>query len=161
MALRAGHIVTAADFDLIGLYKVKSANESVTSSTVLQNDDQLFVSVAANASYILDCWFQYTAAAAGGLKLDWSVPSGAACSTTNFGVNFGGVLTDYNVVVTAAGSTRSVGGNGAVVMSCQPRGYVTVGSTSGNVQLRWAQDTSNGTATTILTGSYLRLVRVA
>lgn len=162
MALRAGHIVTVADFDLIGVYSLKTADESVTSSTTLQADDLLFLPVAANARYIMDGWIRYTGALtpAGDLKMQFTVPSGAAMSWTNFGVNPSALL-DYNVVVEVAGtgSPRAVGGQ-ATEMSCSPRGYVTTGSTSGNMQLMWAQNASNGTPTTIKTGSFLRLIRV-
>lgn len=164
MAIRAGHIVTTADFDLIGIYALKTGDESVTSSTTLQNDDQLVLPLAANARYIFDGWLHYLGAAtpAGDLKLSLSVPSGATVHWTNFGVNTS-ALTAYNVVPEGTGlaGPRAVGTNGATEMSCQPRGYLTVGSTSGNLQLQWAQNSSSATATTIKAGSHLRLVRVS
>jgi hypothetical protein len=171
MALRAGHDVIVSDFDALGVFALKTANESVTSSTTLQADDQLFVALSANAKYKLDCWFNYQGAAdggtgAGGLKLQFTLPSGATMKWANFGVNTG-ALTSYNVVVEAQGaaSPRSVGtngipGSGGTEMACQPRGYITTSSTSGNIQLMWAQNASNVTATTLFAGSFLHVTRI-
>jgi hypothetical protein len=169
MALRAGHITTIADFDLLGVYALKTANESVTSSTTLQNDDELAIPLAGNAKYIMDGFLFYQGASspAGDLKMDFLVPSGGVMKWANFGVNPSG-LTQYNVVGegAAAGSPRAVGtngipGSGGIEMSCAPRGYISTSSTSANLQFRFAQNVSSATATTVLAGSWLRVVRVA
>lgn len=162
MAIRAGHKVLVSDFDLIGVFAIKTGDESVTSSTTLQNDDQLVLPVAANARYIMDGWFRYTGAAspAGDLKMGWTLPSGASMSWTNFGVNTS-ALTAYNVVVELTAGGRAVGTNGATEMSCAPKGYIATSSTSGSLQLQWAQNSSSGTATVLKVGSYVRIVRVA
>jgi hypothetical protein len=39
------------------------------------------------------------------------------------------------------------------------KGVVVNGATPGNVQLVWAQNTSNGTATIVLANSYLTAIR--
>lgn len=166
MAIRAGHKVTVADFDALGLFAVKTADEGVTSSTTLQNDDELVIAVSASAKYIMDGYLLYTGAAdpAGGLKMGWTGPSGAAMSWTNFGVNQNGSpsLVNYNVVAESLAGGRGVATNTtSTTMSCRPTGILTVGVTAGNLQLQWAQGTSNATATTVKTGSWLRLVRVA
>jgi hypothetical protein len=164
MALRAFHKVVVSDFDALGTVAYKTATETVTSSTVLQNDDQLFLPVTTNARYILDGVLFYTGAAspAGDLKLLFSGPAGATMKWTNRGVNTS-ALTAYNVVseTLSAGSPRAVGTNGATEMSAFPFGTVTTSSTSGNLQLQWAQNSSSATGTVLAAGSFIRLVRIA
>jgi hypothetical protein len=164
MALRPFHKVVVSDFDALGIVAYKTATETVTSSTTLQNDDQLFLPVAVNARYIFDSALFYTGAAspAGDLKLSFSGPAGATMKWANRGVNSSG-LSQYNVVVEtlAAGSPRAVGTNGATEMAAFPMGTVTTSSTSGNLQLQWAQNASSATGTALLAGSVIRLVRIA
>lgn len=166
MAIRAGHKVVVSDFDSLGVVAWKTATETVTSSTTLQADDQLFLPVVTNAKYIMDMFLVYSgqdAATGGNLKLQFTGPSGATLDWANFGVNTGG-LTQYNVVgeAIAAGSPRAVGTNGAGVKMCaRPMGTLTTASTSGNLALLWAQNSSNATGTVIHAGTFLRLYRVA
>jgi hypothetical protein len=163
MTARAGHIVTVADFGTT-LFALKTSDESVASSTTLQNDDQLVLSVAANAKYRMIGYIVYDGAAdpAGGLKLQFTGPSGATMPWTNFGANISGA-SQYNVVVEqlAAASPRSVPTNNGVLMSCAPKGLLVVSSTAGSLQLKWAQNSSSATATVVKANSWLELVRVA
>lgn len=160
MAIRAGHKVTVADFDSIGVFALKTGTESVTSSTTLQNDDQLFLPVAANAKYALEGFIAYTADAAGDLKRDFTGPSGTTMSYANFGANAGG-LTEYDVVMASLSDvTRVLGGNGATAMCFQPKGYVATGGSSGILQFRFAQNVSSGVATSVLVGSWIKLTRL-
>jgi len=165
MALRAFHKVVVSDFDALGIVAYKTADETVTSSTTVQNDDQLFLPLSTNARYLFDSIIFYSGAAtpAGDLKLKWTGPTGATMQWANFGVNTSG-LTQYNAVVEtlAAASPRAVGTNGAGFwMSCAPKGIVTTSSTSGNLQLQWAQNSSSATGTIVYAGSYIRLVRIS
>lgn len=166
MAIRAGHKVVVSDFDILGIFADKTADETVTSSTTLQDDDQLFLPVAANARYILDAFIIYTGAAdpAGGLKMGWTGPSGATMKWTNFGTNgdiTGATLVEYNVVVETIAGGRSVGTNLTTEMSCQPRGRLATGGSSGTFRFQFAQGASNATGTVVKAGSYVRLVKVA
>lgn len=165
MALRAFHKVDVSDFDALGITAWKTSDETVTSNTTVQNDDQLLLPLSTNARYLFDSIIFYSGAAtpAGDLKIKWTGPAGAVMQWANFGVNTS-ALTTYNVVVEAlaAASPRAVGTNGAGAwMSCRPGGILTTGSTSGNLQLQWAQNASSATGTIIYAGSYIRLIRVA
>lgn len=162
---RAGHIATVADFSTT-VVALKTSDESVASSTTLQNDDQLALPLVANAKYRMIAYIMYDGAAdagtgQGGLKMQFTGPSGAVMQWTNFGNNTGG-LTTYNVVIEglAAGSPRSVGTNGGTLMSCEPKGYISVSSTAGTLQFKWAQNISSPTATLVKAGSWIELVRV-
>lgn len=165
MAIRAGHKVVVSDFDVLGIFADKTSDENVTSSTTLQDDDQLFLPVAANARYILDAFVIYTGAGdpAGGLKMGWTGPSGSTMKWTNFGTsqNVAPVLVNYNVVVENLAGGRGVGTNGGTEMSCQPRGRLSTGGSSGTLRFQFAQGTSNATGTVVKAGSFVRLVKVA
>lgn len=165
MALRVAHKVAVSDFDALGITAWKTADETVTSSTTVQNDDQLFLPLALNAKYKFDAVIFYSGGASpiGDLKLKWTGPVGAVMQWANFGVNTSG-LTQYNVVVEAlaAASPRAVGTNGAGNwMSCRPAGTLTTAGTSGNLQLQWAQNSSSATGTIVYANSYISLLRVA
>lgn len=164
-ALRAGHKVTIADFDAIGIWALKTSNESVTSSTTLQNDDQLVLPVAANAKYTFEMFLVYDGAGAGlgDLKRDFTGPAGIVMNYANYGPNNSGAgLTQYDVVMdTLSGVSRVLGTNGATAMTAQPKGYVATSGTAGNLQFRWAQNVSSATATRVLVGSFMKLTRIA
>jgi len=141
----------------------KTATESVTSSTTLQNDDHISFSVASSGTYALRGFLYYDGAAdiAGGLKMFWTGPASSTLNWANFGPNQGS-LSSYNVVIeTLASSPRSVGTNATTGMSLQPTGVFTSGGSAGTLQFQWAQQTSNATATRILVGSWMSLTRMA
>jgi hypothetical protein len=147
----------------------KTATESVTNSTTMQNDDAFAFGVAVNSAYAVESFLPYDGAAdpAGGLKMGFTGPTGASLYFANFGANGtgspGGTLTDQNVVVEgfAAGSPRGVGTNAGTIMSCTPTGVVVVGGTAGTVQFQWAQRTANATATRILSAAWMKLTKIA
>lgn len=162
--LRVGHIATPADFDAIGLYALKTSTESVASSTTLQNDDQLFLPMAANAKYAYEGFIIYDGLAAAGLKVACTVPSGATINFAAFGPQSGGPgINSYNAnVVTTSGGALGLECNGVgTLIGAQPKGYVATAGTSGNLQFQFAQVVSNATAVRVLLGSWLRMTRIA
>ena len=162
MAIAGGHIVVTSDFDVFGITAYKTGDESVTSSTTLQNDDLLVLPVVAAGRYIVECYFTYTGAAdpGGGLKMGWTGPSGSTMRWATYGTNQG-TLTTYDVVSQALGGGRVVATNSGTEMSCHPYGVLNVGGTSGNLQLQWAQGTSNATPTILKAGSFVHARRIA
>lgn len=152
----AGERVTA---DLLNefapLSAVKSADESVTSSTTLQNDDSLFLSVAANTSYQISVLLVYNGGTQGSsdLKVGWTAPSGA---TLVWGIAYrdtGGAahIGAGDITLTLAAGTNGTSNNYSVLVTAT----LTTGSTAGTLQLQWAQNTSSSTATTVKAGSSL------
>lgn len=161
--LRAGHHATVADFDALGIWALKTSTESVTSSTTLQNDDQLVLPMSANSKYLIEGFWLYDGATAGDMKVAFTVPSGASLNWAAFGPTSGVSVSSYNAFAsTTSGGTLAIACNGTgSVMCMQPKGYVATSSTSGNLQLQWAQVASSGTATRIFLGSWLKLTRVS
>jgi hypothetical protein len=127
---------------------VKSADQSRTSSTVLTDATDMSFAVAANTYYD----FQFTMLATGGSGgLSISVtcpaspgsflfaPSGILGSTTSGG--------SINIFTTPPSSWAV-----AVLVA----GYLNNGSNAGTVQLQFAQQSSNATATILRKGSWLQ-----
>ena len=131
----------------------KSADESVTNSAVLQNDDHLYLPVVAGRRYIIQANLQgIGGAGSGGIKFGFSGPAatyfrGRALFT--FPVSSVGV-----VEIAAIGNTASA----------FPTTYFLASywgayepSASGTLQLQWAQGAADAIATTIYRGSEMSL----
>ncbi|MFH9038508.1 hypothetical protein ACH4FA_03915 [Streptomyces sp. NPDC017966] len=129
----------------------KTADESVVSSTTLQNDNHLVLPVVANATYTLFLMCIFSGATTGDIKFDWTVPSGTVLRWSDqTGVS--GLHSDVDVYSAPGGTTQ---------VAFQIWATVVTSSTAGNVQFRWAQNASDATATIVRTNSSLQLTRVA
>jgi hypothetical protein len=128
----------------------KTANESVTSSTVLQNDNELKLSLAANKSYIIDgVIFASSTSATPDLKLGFFGQSGIIAAIGYQQGSNDGVLISSGEV----SGTIDVP-NGRTVIRIH--GTITTAGTSGDLQLKWAHAVSNVAAVTVMQGSNLR-----
>ncbi|TXI87238.1 MAG: hypothetical protein E6Q36_07870 [Chryseobacterium sp.] len=132
--------------------RVKSANESVTSSTTFQNDDELSFSIGASERWALFTFIQGNVGATPDIKFQVTAPAGATCNVT-----FANQLPGIDTVLANRGCSTSSGnmGSGNTDAYWQVAGYVSTGVTSGTVNLQWAQNSSSGTATTVNAGSYM------
>jgi hypothetical protein len=173
----AGHKVTATEFggiisaiqDMTG-YVEKFADETVTSSATLQDDDELqFTLGVANAVYDLYGNIIYGAGGAtsvNGFKYTFTGPAGATLAWVPHvkidtdGANAAAAIWQTGLSI---GQTVQAGGAGgvAITMTAAPRGLLKVGGTTGSLKLRWSQATSNGTGTKVYAGSFLHVRRVA
>jgi hypothetical protein len=143
----------------------KTADESVTSSTALQDDDHLVLNLAAN-----EVWeFRYNLRYEGGtqnasdLKISWGLPASGRVNAHAAAINSAGSPLVFTWdITTTDGSPSSFGTNGAgVARGATIEGQFINGGTAGNYTLRWAQLTSNGTPTKILANSTLWGVKLA
>ena len=146
----------------------KSANETINTNAVLQNDDELLFAVAANEIYQLDLTVYITAAnTTMDFKCGWTVPAGTtmlwaplSTSTTADPAFWSVPVASTPVGLLTESSSYSLGtlaGTNGVVF----RALVTVSSTAGNVQFQWAQNTSNASNLSVLKGSNIQLKRLA
>lgn len=177
LSLATSTAITASDSALVAFGKLqaqvslagtsisarKTATESVTSSTVLQDDNHLLITVAANTNYVITGTFYVTSASATpDFKMAFVTPSGT-------------IAVSYAALVIGAGSspsrgadvlsTSGVAGNAITigageVLIVQIQGTISVGVTGGTFKLQWAQNTSSGTATTINAGGFLSAVKI-
>ena len=135
------------------------------SSTTLQDDDALFVTVLANASYEVQCFLIYDGAGASALKVAFAGPTSATFDwwqDGNSGGNSAAAGTTwwgYNTISTT-NSTYGATGAGSK-LAARPAGLLITSSTAGTFKLQWAQGSSSATATHIFTGSYMYLRRLA
>jgi hypothetical protein len=142
---------------------IKTATESVTSSTTLQDDDELTVTVEASTLYRFEMVLLYDGNQSGDLRFAFVAPSGtvqgavhrlvtgatlAAASELSMG---GGDLT-----TAVAAGTLGTGTTTALYAF----GIAAIGVTGGSLKLQWAQNTSSASATRVLANSYLLTQRV-
>jgi hypothetical protein len=163
-AIAAGQRITASLLtSMLPVFVTKAADEPATSSTTLQNDDELFLTLSASATYALDGYLITAGATVttGDLKIDWTVPSGTTMKYTSFGVVVSSPAVQYEATVNASSTARPIGTNGSSDMGVPVRAVIITSTTAGTLQLRWAQNTSSATPTIIRAGSWLRLTRIA
>lgn len=142
----------------------KSADQSVTSSTVQINDTHLLATVAANTTYAFDCTIFYLGAQAGDITVGWTYPTSASITWGGIGAHSGYTAaasgTEWLAIVadaTSPSSTTEFGAHGTVPFIAHLSGMLTVGATAGTLQFQWAQRVSSGTATTVYAKSWLRI----
>lgn len=150
-----------------GILKIKTGDTSRTSTTTYADDPELFATVAAGATYLVEIYGNYQAAVAGQIKLQMTFPSGTmeggsweydAGTDASSAVNWAS-----NASISQASPATFVAGlvsTGANV-PFRLTGSLFVGTTGGTLALQWAQNVSSGTATILRKGSAMRLTRAA
>ncbi|MEU6294815.1 hypothetical protein [Streptomyces erythrochromogenes] len=141
---------------------VKSADTGRTSTTTLAADPHLALSVAANATYTIDGFIDYDGAfGAGGLKVDFTLPLSANMRWTLHGNVVADTTQKAQTNTTDHTGSLTVGtyGTGGLHTHARLAGHLTTVN-AGTMALRWAQSSSNGTATTVYAKSWMRLRRV-
>ncbi|MCC7438311.1 MAG: hypothetical protein IT211_07400 [Armatimonadetes bacterium] len=141
----------------------KTANEGVTSSNTLQNDDHLSIALNANEVYELE-GVLYVSTTAGGhnLQMALTVPTGTTMKVSYNARQENGATSREADILATSGTAGTVvnlaAANRAIVYV---KGLVRTAGTSGNVTLQWADDNTGGTETvTIETDSYFKVTRV-
>ncbi|MGW3499371.1 hypothetical protein ACWDMY_01315 [Streptomyces globisporus] len=129
----------------------KTADESVTSSTTLQNDNHLVLPVVANATYSLFLMCIFSGGTVGDIKFDWTVPTGTVLRWSDQ-TGTSGLHSNVDVYSAPGGTTQ---------VAFQVWATVVTSGTAGNIQFRWAQNASDATATIVRANSHLCLDRVA
>lgn len=160
MQFTAGMRITAAMLNSIGPNAaIKGADQTVSTLT-LQNDNELFVPVAANATYLMICMLDYEGGTAGSSDFQWvwNGPAGFTLRYTGIylptsgTVHTGAIAGATNVVAATAG-TGNLCGSTMV-------GSLFTGSTAGTLQLQWAQHSGALVNTIVHAQSFLALWRV-
>lgn len=164
----AGDILTAADQNAHPVQQqwvVKSGDETITSSTTLQNDDHLFLSVAANTRYLLETFLMAIGSVnVQRIKLFWTAPSGSTLQWSLLSV-FGNATSSTDAMecgTLAIGDTGKINAVSSVTPTFSvPRGILLTGGSAGTLQLQWAPDNVTANSATLKSGSMLRLTRLA
>jgi hypothetical protein len=162
-----GQVVTAAQLNALNGYAVKTADQSVTSSTTLVNDTHLSYAIAATGTYVFDlCLFGVSAAnAAGDIAVGFTFPTG----TLHVGAHsLDGSLASGATGTFGAGALLSAtSGVSTIIMGLSTtttlmllRG-IFVATATGTLCLQWAQASSNASASTLKAGSHMLVRQVA
>ena len=141
----------------------KTADESVTSSITLQDDNHLVFAVEASSLYVAKYTLYYANGdAASDAKFGWTVPAAATFLAGFAGA--GAASTDPTAATSMSTAYITTGSNVIGVMSANARVSVeaifTISATPGNVTLQWAQNASSGTALTLKAGSFVEVRKV-
>lgn len=139
----------------------KTIDESVTSSTTLQNDDDLFLPLEANKVYDLEGLLNFTGVVAADAKFAFTFPTGTSVYVGGLTIDTAGALIPWYQHNVASGTALTIGVAGAT--SHRPttvHGTIVVGSTAGTFQSQWAQNVSDPTATVLRAGSKLRILEI-
>ncbi|MFZ3494631.1 hypothetical protein ACODT5_15630 [Streptomyces sp. 5.8] len=165
-----GRWIQASQLDAMQpLYVEKSADQPVTSSTTNANDNALLVPVESFAKYILSGMLLYSARSDADIKIGWTVPSSATLDwiahaqiqggTT--GIASSGIVVDRQIQGNTAFPLGGAAAENATYMTATLSGRLVTSSAAGDLQLNWAQITSNATPSIMRAGSWLLLTRVA
>jgi len=142
----------------------KSADESVTNSAVLQDDDELTLSLPADSRWVVRAvLFALAASNTPDIQFQLTGPAGATAVIGKHGLDTGSTST--------AGTPRYTGNqafssnaNNALMTSATMiviEGTVVIGATAGAVTLQWAQSSATvGESITVKAGSYMMLTRI-
>jgi hypothetical protein len=134
----------------VSLKVSKTVNESLASSTTLQDDDQLKLSLDANKTYMIDgVIFASSTSATPDILI-------AFLGQTGFEVAIGYTNDVNEAVLESSAPSSRINLPANTPTSVHIHGTVKTGAASGDLQLKWSQATSNAAATTVMKGSYLR-----
>jgi hypothetical protein len=178
----ANQRLTAAELNSMQPVQViKSTIESVTSSTTLQDDNELFVTLTAGQTYAVRAVLIVGGSAtsgAGDIKTAWTrtgtLNHAGARSCTGPAIrtiDASGTTATAGTLPNVLGILRRTGGHALTTAV----NYGTDGTATGLVEeefiiqvdvtgvlkLQWAQDTTSATATTVAAGSYIVATPIA
>jgi hypothetical protein len=162
MPVRAGDILTAHGYNLAKpAYAWKTASESVTSSTALQDDDELALPVEPFSVYLLLACYSVSGPTGADIKISFTVPTGAQGRRHNLGLSTPATSTTGNSRISVHGLTNTATyGTTSTPVSIIEEGVIGTEALGGVLQAQWAQVTSNATATVVEASSFMRLQRV-
>lgn len=140
------------------LRAVKTADETVNNSTVYQDDDHLVISLSANKTYRFKIWLFCATDATAHFQARITVPFLAK-------LMLGFIHPTSNSVSQAMSQGDTgvfIGGTNALDSNFpgMAEGTIFVGSTAGNLNVQWAQQTATAYDTKVLKGSYIEVYEV-
>jgi hypothetical protein len=150
---------------MLPIIVTKAATEPLTASTTMQNDDELFATVEANATYRVRLDLLHDAATAGDITIGWSGPAGA---TMNWGAvvahvneTSSGTVANVSMQSRIISEVQDIGGGASTGTYSVVFGTLITSATAGTLNFQWAQRASSATATNVRAGSGLILHRIA
>lgn len=144
------------------IFARKASNESVSSSTTLQDDNDLFFSCEANTIYHVTLGLFVSAQTANDCKIDFSLPASASFNyTISTQTTTATGYSDDQIFPGTAGTASGIGGiGGAGNAAVHIEGIFITAGTAGQFKLQWAQNVSGASGTTMIANSWLLAERV-
>jgi hypothetical protein len=159
MAFAAGDLPTAAQLeDLRPRYARSTVDESVNNTSTLQNDDELFLTVAASSVYELTGVIHINSGSTPDFKIGWTFPTGLTMRYTVLAFDSTGAL--FATTRYAETDTPAMAGAGVADEFIITGGLVITAGTAGTLQMQFAQNTPTVGNSTRLLNSYIRLVKL-
>jgi hypothetical protein len=146
---------------LVGAYlpgtpKVKTADEIVNNSAVLQNDDDLFFAVAANGIWVVILCLKAKSPTLTTLKIAFTIPAAASMIDTCLPPQYHAFIAGNDATVAAALSAM------AATSKYIYLAYLYIGgANAGTIQLQWAQNAATAENTTLEKGSNMLCTQLA
>jgi hypothetical protein len=162
---------TAADLNtylIQGSYILKPSDESKITTT-FANDSALVLPIQANTRYWLQCLFIISGINTSDMKFKFIAPTGTTMQWVSdaLGSSFGGGTgTFFGEVSRSIQSVSStpvfgLGTSTAAFLIASCKGFINVGSTSGNLRPQWAQNVADaGSPTFMRAGSMMAIRRI-
>lgn len=139
-------------------YIKKASNEIVNNSTTLQNDNDFVVTLDASSVYEIQIVLCLTSNASADFKWDWAVTGGVSQLTKRaiLGTGTCTTIADANADFTTVdlNTPSNVQTDGIHEQALYER-FLVQTSTTGTLQLRWAQNSAHASNTTVTTNSYM------
>lgn len=139
----------------------KTADQSVTSSTAVQDDDHLLATVGASEVWALQYRLRVSAHTSANLDMRWTFPTGGEIE---FSVNSYAAGALYGVEYATTSPSAELFAGVITTSEIEPiivNGFYVGGGNAGTVTLQWAQNASNATSTTLKANSVLMGMKLA
>lgn len=145
--------------DAYPLFVRKTSDQTVNNTAALGNDAELVLAVAASTTYDLYLRLIINSGTTPDFKALFTFPAGLTASLQIQEGATPAAATAMSGPYTQASSLpiNGVAADQVAVIT----GIVIVSSTTGNLQLQWAQNTANASNTTVKANSYMRLWKMA
>lgn len=161
LTFTAGQQLTADSLNaLVPQRVIKSTNQTVTSSTTLVNDSELFLDLVAGHTYRISLNVIGGGATAGDIKIGWTTSGTMSMVGTRLCTGPGvstATTADTTARVSAFGTltTAFAYGTDSTLQSGINEEFLLTVTANGRLTMQWAQNASSGTASTVGAGSWL------
>lgn len=122
----------------------KATTQNVNNSTTLVNDAELKYPLQANQEYYFECALSYQGLDTAGIKFAFTVPTGSTlrwAPANSIKIDTADAIV-IQEAITASGTSVDFGSATLTRRNLLINGYVLCGSTDGDLQLQWAQNTA-------------------
>lgn len=153
--------------EAINGFVLKTADESVASSTVFQDDNHLVYTIAAAGTYVVDVWLLASSEAnnAGDLLWAFDFPTGTMYGfqiAPDNGLVSGAIqTTEWRGGSLTSGAETNQGIGLSTITNTSLIHGVLVATATGTLKFQWRQRSSNVNASTIHAGSHMLVRQVA